>query len=69
VIALNGFRVELNHLDYVDELVDLLGDLLHWSAINRNYDGDARKSFDFAGAYGKRFDVEAAPSEKTGNAG
>jgi hypothetical protein len=70
VISLHGlFWLELNNLDYVDELIELLGYLLQSVAFDLNHHSDSRQAFNFAGSYREGFNIETSSCEKTSYAG
>src|SRR5450759_3138962 len=59
--------VEVADLDHVDELVQLLGDLVHGVLVAVDDDGDAREPGVLAEAHRQALDVEAAAREQPGD--
>ena len=62
-------RLELDHLEHLDQLVQLLGHLLEGSQLDVDDEGHPRDVGVLGRADGKAVDVEAAAGEQRGNAG
>jgi hypothetical protein len=56
--------LQFNDFQYVDEFIQLLGDLLKWRVFNRHHNGHSGYVLNFGGANGERFDIESSTGEK-----
>ena len=59
---------DVRYLDHVDELVQLLGDLVHRVLVAVDHEGHPGQTGQLALAHGQAGDVEAAPPEQAGDA-